>query len=189
MNLLSLYRLCTFIVVFGLGIGVIALSVQTVYSNTFARVDANRHFDVLYADIAIGAGISTAVGILVKLLRDCCHRPLPIVFELIWSSIMPAVWIATAVITLVQNGKNFADSVCNDPNSTVNDVCKDSYPMALLSAAVAALYMLYALLLGFIGCVAAKRGKAIWMCPVAPGSTRMAATQDVEWKAGGEPVA
>ncbi|KAI0369288.1 hypothetical protein BV20DRAFT_372742 [Pilatotrama ljubarskyi] len=172
------YRLCTSVVVFGLAIGVTALTVHTVYSNTYARLDADRHFDVLYARIAVGAGIFTAIEVLLQLLRDCCHRPFPIVYELVWSSVASIAWIAVAIITLVQNGKNFQDSACDDPNSTANDVCTDAWVMVLLSALVAALYILYALVLGFVAWVAVKRGKPMWLYPVPRGSTPKAAAKD-----------
>ncbi|EIW56450.1 uncharacterized protein TRAVEDRAFT_65681 [Trametes versicolor FP-101664 SS1] len=192
MSWIYAYRLCSFILSVALGLGVVALCVQTVVSKSIVFVDYGRVVNVLYAYVGIFTGIYTTVLLLISLIRDSCHRPLAIVSELVLLAIPSAAWSVVAVMTLVQIGQNFERSACNDGDATAHDICNYSAPIAGLSATVAAILMIYSLVLLFVAWVAARRGKPIWMYPVprssAQGSSSRAAVQDLEAKAGEKPV-
>ncbi|KAI0632980.1 hypothetical protein C8Q77DRAFT_860603 [Trametes polyzona] len=165
-----------------LGLGVVTLCVQTEGSQAFVLVDSNRTFDILYAHVGIVTGIYTTILLALSLVQDSCHRPWTILYELFLLAFPTAAWIVVAVMTAVQDGRNFTDSVCSDPDSTVDDICRYAAPIVGLSAAVAALLALYLLVLLYVATVSARRGKPMWTSSVPRRSVdhNERVTRDVE---------
>ncbi|KAI0327344.1 hypothetical protein GY45DRAFT_1257161 [Cubamyces sp. BRFM 1775] len=181
MSWLYTYRLCSFMLALGLGIGVVTLGVESVTSRAIVLVEDNQNVDVLYARLGIAAGLSTTVSILLMLLRDSCHRPVSIILELVWLLVQTAVWVVVVVMAAL---RSFDRSVCNSAVSDVHDICNDAGFTLGLSALLAAILALYSLVLLFVACMGAKRGMPIWACPVRPDSRHKASIGDLEAKGG-----
>ncbi|KAI8990400.1 hypothetical protein BD414DRAFT_299179 [Trametes punicea] len=160
------YRLCSFMLALGLGIGVVALGVQTLTSWGFVLVDSKKDFDVLYAGVGIVVGIVTVMSTVLKLIADSCHRPVPIIIELVWLPMLSVSWVAVAIMTAVENGRNFRDAACDDEDAIANGICVDVGPIIGLSAAVSSTLLLYWLVLLLVAVARARRGTAIWTSPV-----------------------
>ncbi|KAI0651171.1 hypothetical protein C8Q79DRAFT_16553 [Trametes meyenii] len=161
MSWLYSYRLCTFMLALGLGVGATALFLETLVSKAYVVIDSGKDFNVLYAFVGIGAGVLTTISLLLKLLLDSCHRPVPVILEL-----------------------NF-QSGCTDIDATANSICKDVGPIAGLSAVVAIALILYSSVLLFVAGALAVHGAPIWTRSVPRDATPRSGrdASDVEAKA------
>ncbi|KAI0673117.1 hypothetical protein C8Q78DRAFT_1068546 [Trametes maxima] len=179
MSWLYSYRLCTFMLALGLGVGATALCLETLVSKAYVVADSGRNFDVLYAFVGIGAGILTTISLLLN-----CHRPVAVILELAWLPILSSAWTVAAITALIENGRNFQSS-CTDSDSTANDICKDAGPIAGLSAVVAITLILYSSVLLFVAGALAVHGAPIWTSSVPrdPKPRSDSDASDVEAKA------
>ncbi|KAI0830260.1 hypothetical protein BC628DRAFT_1313234 [Trametes gibbosa] len=177
MTWLYTYRLCTFLLATGLGVGVAALCLQSEGSKAIVYVDSKRNINVLYAHVGAIDGVYTTVLLLIILIRDSCHRPLAIVYELVLLAVPAVAWIVVAILALVKNGENFEGSVCNDSDSIANDICRYAGPIVGLSIGVAAVLVLYLLVLSFVAWAGARRGTPIWLSPVPRSSAANTTTR------------
>ncbi|KAI9058792.1 hypothetical protein FKP32DRAFT_1226754 [Trametes sanguinea] len=136
------YRLCSLILALALGIGVVALGVETLVSWAYVLIDSDQDVYVLHARVGIAAGLVTATSVILQLILDSCHRPTPIIFDLVWSVILSAFWAAVAILSI--SGTRLA-CVVDDPDAS--DICS----------------------LLLIACMYARNGTPVWMCPVIKG--------------------
>ncbi|KAL7278700.1 hypothetical protein ACG7TL_007702 [Trametes sanguinea] len=158
------YRLCSFILALALGIGVVALSVETLVSWAYVLIDSDRDVYALHARVGAAAGLVTATSVILQLVLDSCHRPVPIIFDLAWSPILAALWAAVAVLSIAG-----AKPACAVDDPDANDICKSVGPIAALSGVIFIILLMYALGLLLIASMYARQGTPVWMCPVIKG--------------------
>ncbi|KAI0659622.1 hypothetical protein C8Q70DRAFT_122252 [Cubamyces menziesii] len=182
MSGLYTYRLCSFVLALGLGMGVVTLSVVSLNSRAIVLVEDDEDVDVLYARLGIAAGLSTAISIMLMLLRDSCHRPISIIFELVDAA---AVYAAAWTVVVVMAAAESSDvTVCNSTNSYEQTICSDAGVIVGLSALLVVVLSLYLLVLLFVACTGAMHGTPIWTCPVRPDSRHRRSLGDLESKPG-----
>ncbi|KAH9852951.1 hypothetical protein C2E23DRAFT_868427 [Lenzites betulinus] len=168
MTWLYTYRLCSFCACSTLQAAVADCSIAV---SGLVFMDSKRDISMPYTLVGIFTGLYTVVLLLTSLILDSCHRPLAILCELILLAMPAIAWIVVAVMTSTQNGQNFRGSVCADPDSTANDICQYAGPIVWLSTADAAVLVVYLLVLAFVACIGARRGRPIWMYPVPRSSS------------------
>ncbi|OSD00022.1 hypothetical protein PYCCODRAFT_727059 [Trametes coccinea BRFM310] len=170
-----------------LGIGVVALSVETLVSWAYVLIDSDRDVYALHARVGAAAGLVTATSVILQLVLDSCHRPVPIAFDLAWSPILAALWAAVAVLSIVG-----AKPACAVDGPDANDICKNVGPIAALSGVIFIIrtflrghhagapstpsltfcwwaVLMYALGLLLIASMYARQGTPVWTCPVIKG--------------------
>ncbi|KAJ8456937.1 hypothetical protein ONZ51_g11828 [Trametes cubensis] len=170
MSGLYTYRLCSFVLALGLGMGVVTLSVVSLNSRAIVLVEDDEDVDVLHARLGIAAGLSTAISIMIM--------PISIIFELVDAA---AVYAAAWTVVVVMAAASSSDvTVCNSTNSYEQSICSDAGVIVGLSALLVVVLSLYLLVLLFVACTGAMHGTPIWTCPVRPDSRHRKSLRDVE---------